>query len=206
MHNAASMRGGDEPMQKAGKRIPAPLDEARASLYALPSGQLYIKSESFREAGLMAAKDIRDPTRKGRSNMEKRFASSVFLSQEFCPLYRNSGNNPPIMSTPEPKGLEDRSAEWIIDRRRVVVQKQGILRSRARIDDWMCPLEFEYDEDTIDENLILAVVHQGGKFPGVLDYRVGRKGQFGRYTAELASNGFDFLEAEKAVKKRGRAR
>jgi len=191
MHNAAGMKGAGEELQRGGKKIPPPIDEARAGLYVMGNGQLFIAPDAFREAGLIASGDIRDPTRKGRSTMTKRFAASVFLCTESCPLYRADGNHAPIMAKPEPKDLDDKSAEWSVDRRRVVVQKNGILRSRARIENWCCPLEFEYDEDTIDENLILAVIQQSGKFPGVLDYRVGKKGPFGRYTAEFA-NGADF--------------
>jgi hypothetical protein len=200
MHNPESMRGGGEELQRGGKKIPPPIDEARASLYIAPNGQLKINSECFREAGLIATTDIRDPTRKGRSTMTKRFAASVFLSTEYCLLYRADGNHAPIMSKPEPKNLEDTSGEWTIYRRRVVVQKQGILRSRAKIENWCCPLEFEYDPETIDENLILAVIQQSGKFPGVLDYRVGKKGPFGRYTAEF-SDGVDFAATKKGKRK-----
>ena len=200
MHNPAAMRGGDEVLQRGGKKVPPPLDEARAGLYVTPNGQLYIKPDAFRESGLIASSDIRDPTRKGRATMTKRFGASVFLSNEHCPLYRADGNHSPIMSKPEPKDMHDRSAEWIIDRRRVVVQNQGILRARPLIENWSCPLEYEYDEDTIDENLILAVTQQSGKFPGVLDYRVGMKGPFGRFTAKFA-DGEDFSKQTKSAKK-----
>jgi hypothetical protein len=108
--------------------------------------------------------------------MVRRFSASVFLSTEYCPLVRASGNHKPITSDDD---------DWTIDTRRAVVQKQGILRSRAKITDWACPLEFEYDPELIEPPLIAAIVAQSGKFPGVLDYRVGRKGQFGRYTAIL---------------------
>jgi hypothetical protein len=200
MHNPASMRGGEEGLQRSGKKIPPPLDEARAGLYALPSGQLYIKSDAFREAGLEASKQIRDPTRKARATMTNRFAASVFLSVEHCPLYRADGNHAPIMDKPEPSGLGDTSGEWTIDRRRVVIQKNGILRARPQITNWSCPLEFEIDEETIDENLVLAIMQQSGKTPGVLDYRVGRKGLFGRYTAEFL-NGHAFGTATTTSKK-----
>jgi hypothetical protein len=199
MNNPSSMRGGEEELQRGGKKIPSPLDEARAKLYAQPSGQLYIKSDSFREACLEASKQIRDPSRKGRASMLNRFASSVFLCTELCLLYRADDNHAPIMSEPEPSDVGDLSGEWEIDRRRAVVVKQGIIRARPLIRKWCCPLEFEIDEDTINENLVLVVAQQSGKFPGILDYRVGRKGPFGRYTAELL-NGTKFGTVD-AVKK-----
>lgn len=191
MNNPASMRGGADIPQRGGKKIPAPYDEAKSKLYIVPGGdQLYAPSDAFRESSLIASKDIRDPTRKGRQSMLNRFSASVFLCTEHCPLYRASDNGAPITNNDD---------EWEIDTRRAIVQKQGVLRSRPKISDWACPVEFEYDEETIDPNLILAIMQQAGKFPGVLDYRVGRKGPFGRFTAELL-NGEAFGKAEKKGK------
>jgi hypothetical protein len=175
MHNPVSMRVSGKP-ERGGKKIPTPIEEATKSLYALPSGQLYVKSDCFREAGLIAAGSIRDPESKGRRTMTARFAASVFIIRDECPLFRATNNKKPITTDPE---------DWTIDTRRVVVQRQGILRSRAKISDWSCDLEFEYDEQTIDPLFILTVLEQSGKYPGILDYRVGKKGPFGRFTVAL---------------------
>ena len=86
MNNPVGMRGSSTTPQRGGKQIPDPLTEAISKLYKLPNGQLYIKAESFREAGLIAAADVRDTTRKGRATMTRRFAANVFLSQEGFPL------------------------------------------------------------------------------------------------------------------------
>ena len=182
MHNPVSMRGGGDTgvPQRGGKKIPTPYEEAKAGLYVLPNDQLYIKSDAFREAAIIASSDIRDPSRKGRTTMTRRFAASVFLSTEHCPLHRPDGK--PVT------GADD---DWEIDTRRAVVQRNGILRSRPKISDWACMVEFEYDEETMTPELIVAIMQQAGKFPGVLDYRVGKKGPFGRFKAELA-NGSDF--------------
>lgn len=177
MHNPASMRSADPAaLQRGGKKIPAPIDEATAGLYALPDGRLYIKSEAFREAGLIAAGDVRDTSRKGRATMTRRFASSVFLSSEYFPLYRASNDNKPITSS---------TKDWEIDIRRVVVQKNGVMRARPKITDWGCLAEFEYDDEIIDETMIAEIQKSAGKYPGVLDYRVGKKGPFGRFQCEL---------------------
>jgi hypothetical protein len=184
MHNPASMRGSGTPnIERGGKKIPLPYDEAKASLYVLPTGQLYVKSDWFREAGLIAAADVKDPSRKGRATMTRRFSASVFLCSEFCPLYRSTDNKQPITSDND---------DWQIDTRRVVVQRNGILRSRPKIDNWACELPFEYDSDLMEPNLILAVMQNAGKSPGVGDYRVGKKGPFGRFTVELANGSSGF--------------
>jgi len=176
MHNPSSMRASTGAIERGGKKIPLPYDEAKAGLYALPSGQLYMKSDWFREAGLIAASEVKDPTRKGRATLTRRFSASVFLCVDNCPLYRASDPKKPITSADE---------DWEIDTRRVVVQRNGILRSRPKIDDWHCVLPLEYDEDTMEPMLIAAVLENAGKTPGVGDYRVGKKGPFGRFTVRL---------------------
>jgi hypothetical protein len=174
MHNPASMRPAETTGTRGGKKIPSAYDEAKTSLYIGPTDQLFVKTEAFREAALIAAKDMRDPTRKGRATMTRRVSAAVFMANEMCLLERQDGT--PITSDDD---------DWEIDTRRVVIQGQGILRSRAKITNWACDLEFEYDEDLIDPALIVAIVAQAGKYPGILDYRVGKKGPFGRFTAEL---------------------
>jgi hypothetical protein len=175
MHNPEGMRA-TQAIERGGKKIPTPEEEATAGLYALPDGQLYIKTDAFREAGLISAASIRDPASRGRRSMTARFSASVFLTQEHCRLYRATNNKRPI--TKERK-------EWEIDTRRAVVQRNGILRSRPKITDWWCILPFEYDEQVIDPLLIDAIMNGAGKYPGILDYRVGKKGMFGRFTVQL---------------------
>jgi hypothetical protein len=178
MHNPAGMRASTGEMERGGRKIPLPYDEAKAGLYIMPggAGQLFVKPDWFREAGLIAASDVRDPSRKGRAMMTRRFSASVFITKDYCPLFRASDPTKPIT---------DKDEDWEIDTRRVVVQKQGIVRSRPKITDWRCVLEFEYDEATMQPELIAGVLKQAGKFPGVGDYRVGKKGPFGRFGAEL---------------------
>src|SRR5262245_60645029 len=162
MHNPTSMRGVSGGIERGGKKIPLPYDEAKAGLYVMPkTNQLYAKSDWFREAGLIAASDVKDPSRKGRATLTRRFSASVFLIDEACLLYRDDDPKKPITSADE---------DWTIDTRRVVVQRNGILRSRPKIENWRCELQFEYDSDTMEENLIAAVMQNAGKYPGVGDY------------------------------------
>src|SRR5262245_34920727 len=84
MHNPTGMRAQTGEMERGGRKIPLPYDEAKAGLYVLPHGigQLYAKCDWFREAALTAAVDVRDPTRKRGGSLLKRFAASVFLRSE----------------------------------------------------------------------------------------------------------------------------
>ena len=176
MRNPAAMQPSTG-YQRGGKTIAEPIEEARRSLYVHASGQLYIKSDCFREAALIAAADVRDPTRKGRATMTRRFSAGVFLADEQCMLYRASNPQKPITNVDE---------DWEVDIRRVVVQKNGILRARPKISDWQCQLILEYDEPIIQPELIAAILDNAGRFPGILDYRIGKKGAFGRFSVRLA--------------------
>lgn len=178
MHNPTGMRAQTGEMERGGRKIPLPADEARNGLYVLSHGigQLYAKSDWFREAALTAAVDVRDPTRKRGGSLLKRFSASVFLVKDYCELFRASDPTVPIT---------DKAEDWEIDTRRVVVQKNGILRSRPKISDWRCVLELEYDSVVMEPNLMAAVLTQSGRYPGIGDYRVGKKGPFGRFSVEL---------------------
>jgi hypothetical protein len=183
MHNpAGSMRqAGSSTASRSGKKIPAPYDEARTSLYAdtadsiAPAAgeapaQLFIPSDALREAGIIAAKSFRDSTRRGNATMEQRFGASVFLSSERF-----------LLETPEGKAVTSADEDWTVYTKRAVVQGQGIMRSRALIRDWTATAEFEYDDETMDPPMIAMIIRQAGKFPGLLDYRPGKKGPFGRF-------------------------
>lgn len=177
MHNPAAMRASEaERRGSAQKTIPTAYDEAKAALYVarrvpgIPDGSLYANADWFREAGLISAADFKDPTRKGRTTMTRRFGASVFLAGMEYPLLKPDGTT-----------ITEDDGNWEIYTKRAVVQRQGILRSRALIREWTCAFDFEYDTDTIEVPLIAAIINQAGKYPGVGDYRPGKKGPFGRY-------------------------
>jgi hypothetical protein len=181
MHNPQGLMkaaGADEakPPPRGSRKIDTPEVEARRGLYRLPDGQLYVPADAFREAALTAAADIRDPAaRSSRTMMTRRFASSVFLSRDEFPLFRQGEDGElgkPITDSPD---------DWTTYTKRVVIKGNGVMRGRARVADWMADLEFEIDNDLIDGNLIATIVGQSGRYPGILDYRVGKKGPFGRF-------------------------
>lgn len=183
MHNpAGSMQQADasKPASRAGKTIPKPYDEARASLYAdtptslsldpeVPA-QLFIPSDALREAGIIAAKSFRDKSRRGNATYEQRFGASVFLSSERFFLEDREG-----------KQITSADECWAVHTKRAVVQGNGIMRSRALVRDWACDAEFEWDDESFSVPEVAMIIKQAGKFPGLLDYRPGKKGPFGRF-------------------------
>lgn len=189
MHNpSGSMRqAGSATASRSGKKIPEPYDEARLSLYAdtadstAPAPEdapvsLFIPSDALREAGIIAAKSFRDSTRRGNATMEQRFGASVFLASERF-----------LLETPEGKPVTTADEDWTVYTKRAVVQGNGIMRSRALVRDWAATAEFEYDDETMDPPMIGLIVRQAGKFPGLLDYRPGKKGPFGRFALALVN-------------------
>ena len=185
MHNPAGMavaaaEAEGKPPARGGKKIPKQAIEAAGGLYILKgSDQLYAADDWFREASLISSKEFRDKTRRGNATYMQRFGASVFLANEGSPLVR-AGTGQPVTSDP---------ADWELYLKRAVVQGQGIVRARPLIRNlppaeggpWACTVEFEYDTDTITPAEIAMIVNQAGKFPGVGDYRPGKKGPFGRY-------------------------
>jgi hypothetical protein len=172
MHNPAGMAPASTTTQRAGKKIPMPHDEAVAGLYVLPGGkQLYASADWFREAALIGAKEVKDTTRRGNATMVQRFGASVFLSDPYCALVRASDGTP----------ITSADSDWEMFLKRVVIQGNGIVRARPLIHDWACEVEFEYDDETIIPAMAAEILHLAGKFPGVGDYRPGKKGPYGRF-------------------------
>jgi hypothetical protein len=127
MHNPTSMRVSTGQVERSGKKIPLPYDEAKAGLYALPTGQLYAKSDWFREAGLTAASELKDTTRKGRTSLTRRFSASVFICTDCCPLYRASNPKKPITSDDD---------EWEIETGACILVSTEAARPSKRAMAW----------------------------------------------------------------------
>jgi len=85
------------------------------------------------------------------------------------------------LERPNGKPVTDSEEDWEVFVKRVVVQRQGVMRARPLIREWAANVEFEYDDGMIQPPLICAVINRAGKFPGVLDYRPGVGGPYGRF-------------------------
>lgn len=189
MHNPAGMQAAPEGPTRSGKKIPKPLEEATAALYVVPgTNQLGAAADWFREAALVAAKEFKDTSRRGNATMVQRFSASVFQAELFFPLFWAATGKPLSADYDVTNG------DWEMYLKRVVVQGNGIVRSRPLIPNreteidgqlvtnpWSCTIEFEYDTEAISPEMIAPIVNGSGKYPGVGDYRPGKKGPFGRF-------------------------
>lgn len=161
-HNPESM--GVEKAPGKGSRIPEAEIEAEAGVYRLPDGTCGIKGEAFRGSLLGAASAWKA---KAKRTM-KSLLSHVTVIEDLIPLLHHDGT--PIK-------------EYVIDRRRAIIQRNGIIRCRPRFDEWSCRFTIEYDPELVgkDPRIIVDVLQDGGNRMGVGDYRPARNGPFGRF-------------------------
>jgi hypothetical protein len=170
-HNPQAM--GMAPRTGRGTRIPEPEDEAEAGCYRLSDGSLAIKGEAARGAILHAAGEWKV---KRSATMKSRL-SHITVIEELVPLL-DPHSGAPLTS-------------YVIDRRRAIVQRQGVLRARPKFDAWACTFTIEFDPVLVPEpKLILDILQDAGGRIGVGDYRPNRGGWFGRF----AVRSYQFLD------------
>jgi hypothetical protein len=168
LHNpAGSMEAGGK-KGVGTKKIPTPEDEAEAGTYRTESGQLYLKSISFRSALLEACKG----RRIGKIGAKAVLGGSVFNTDEICPLV-------------DPKTGKPVKTYRINAMRAVIQKKNAVIRHRPQIDAWATEVRFEIDGDLVSTEVVTELLGMAGRMAGVGDYRPQRGGPYGRFTAEL---------------------
>jgi len=162
MHNPASMGRGDTKVGR--KTIPSIEESAASSRYLLPDGNFYVPAVAVRASILNGAKFMKI----GKFSARSLLAGGITLSDESFPLLRD-GN--PIFGD-----------NYSIDTRRAVIQKSGILASRAKIElPWGVECCFNFDEQTASILDLTAIINRAGQVAGLLDFRPERMGWFGKY-------------------------
>lgn len=149
------------------KKLPAPEEEAESGTYKDENGNFCIPSCSFRSSLLNSLKN----KRVGKSSAISVFQAAVFNDDEYCIL----------MDPKTRKPLKN----YKVDSRRAVVQRQGIIRHRPRFEGWFCTLSLLIDEEVLSKEQLVENMNIAGTICGVGDFRVERRGPFGRFTALL---------------------
>ena len=171
-NNPQKMRRSDDGGIKK-KTIPTAEDEAEGGTYRFEDGQLYFPASAFRSSMIEGAKG-RKIGKMGAGTVIK---GAVFNLQEECPLVSPDDGEP----------LHD----YVIDEQRAVIQGNGVIRARPRLDEWATTVEFEHDEDFISAASINEILNIAGRTVGIGEYRPrvagsrGTGGSFGRFQAEL---------------------
>lgn len=133
-------------------------DDTESYLYRTDAGEIAIPSEYFRQAIIHAAKFKQDPRSPRKSAMDL-FKAGVATLAELCPL-----------GAKEPD---------YYDRRRVVIQRNGVTRIRPAMSvGWKCKASFQILlPEYISPALVNEVLQMAGKVVGIADFRPS----FGRF-------------------------
>jgi len=162
MNNPASMESTGP--------IPKPEDEAARSRYVREDGTLYIPSIALRKSIMLGATGYKI----GRFSLRSRLSASIQLIEEYFSLLTE--NDKPMV-------------DYIIDRRRVVIGKAGVIRSRARIEvPWIVEGMFGFNSEllmdkhgAVQMESLEKAINIAGQVSGLLDFRPNRGGWFGKY-------------------------
>ena len=69
----------------------------------------------------------------------------------------------------------------------VVVQRNRILRTRAKFDQWACDFTVEVDDELVDKDQLLTWLDIAGRRIGLGDWRPEKSGDYGRFEVENIS-------------------
>lgn len=177
MHSSKGMKHRAEPKAAdesgATKNLPVQSieEEAEEGAYRMAGRQLYVPGSAIREALITACKgyEIEVAGKKRKQPLWAVMAASVFLPQAEIPLYR------------EGEPIRD----YEIDLRRVVVARSGVVRARPSVRlPWEMEVVVEYDAGQwTSTGMIVEMLNNAGRFPGLLEFRPEKGGTFGRFEA-----------------------
>ena len=168
MNNPAGMQVvSDETKRTTERKIPLPADEAEAKAYRLATGELYVRPEAIRRAMVLGAKEFADPRNK-RATLTKPVAAAIGApaSDAF------------VLANADGEVLTD----YEVSTMRAVVQRQGVMRSRAKINlPWFCRIQFTFDASLVSGEQLALVLAMAGSKVGILDFRPEKGGPYGRF-------------------------
>jgi len=163
MHNPVSMAVGKGPTRT--NNVPSPEEEAEKGCYRDSDGNLVFPAIAFRNALLRAASGMKVGKKTLRSVL-----AHIQTSEEYVSLIDPETGEP--------------LREYAIDMRRAVVQKQGIVRARPKLEKWGAEIGLIVETDIVPENIsdiLKSVLDEAGRTVGVGDYRLERGGWFGTF-------------------------
>jgi hypothetical protein len=156
MHSPSGL-GGEK---KARGVIPSPEEEAESGLYRDGDGKIVVPARCV-EGAIVKAAAAKTAAGQGKKTYKNFILAGVQATPEEIPLIYE-GN-------------------YIIDKRRAVIMRQGIIRCRPRFDKWA----LEFDIRVIDayllghgqEAMLRGIFEDAGSLVGLLDFRP----RFGRF-------------------------
>lgn len=159
----------------ATKAVPTPAVEAENGTYRNEDGTLYFPAMAFRRAMEAAAKGYK----AGKRGLPQVIRSVVFTS----------GETMEKVDLHYPKTLKPLKT-YTINTQRCCVGSGGrsvaVMRSRPLVESWGCYIEFEYDDEMIDEATITKTFARAGLMVGIGNFSPFRGGFYGRFNVEVA--------------------
>lgn len=167
MHSTKGMsRQGESAQKMSAKKVPSAAEEAENNCYRDEEGDLYVPAIFFRQAAVTAG--------KGRK-FGKNYATTLLKGGLMDPDRRAKLSDPSTGEILHSYGIDERP---------VVVSKARVLRARPRFESWGADILLDYDEETLNPDMIADVLSVAGVRVGVGDYRPERGGWFGRFRVE----------------------
>ena len=170
-NNPASMAEDEEetkPKPKPkNKNYGTPEEQAKKGLYLNEKGNFCIPSCAFRASILNGAKNYKI----GKNSAISILQASIFNVDELS-----------ILFDPE---TEKPLKKFSVDSRRVIIQKQGIIRHRPKFEKWGCFLHLQIDPNYINAEIVKEYLNIAGTKIGVGDFRVEKKGSFGKFFVKI---------------------
>lgn len=87
----------------------------------------------------------------------------------------------------EPEKIPLGTDEYVVDERAVVIQRQRVLKGRAKIMEWSAKFQIVYNSKYLPDGIektLLEILEDAGTRMGLLDYRPQHKGWFGTFSVE----------------------
>jgi hypothetical protein len=155
MHSPSGLGG---PKKSRGV-IPSPEEEAEACLYRDAKGTIVVPARCI-EGSLVKAGSAKTAAGQGKKTYKQFILAGVQVQPEEIPII---------------------SEGFIIDKRRCVIMRQGIIRCRPRFDKWALEFQIKVIDQYLlghgmDANL-KAIFEDAGTLVGLLDFRP----RFGRF-------------------------
>lgn len=143
------------------KTIPTPEEEAKKGCYFLPDEKtLGFPTVNFVQSILKVGRSVK----VGKKYVGPYLAGCVVPAEEMASF---------------------NTKEYDIDTRRVVVQRQGILRSRAKLPSWALTFQLAVDEKNLLDGFgvddLPGIISEAGTRVGIGDYRPEKGGPYGRF-------------------------
>jgi len=87
----------------------------------------------------------------------------------------------------EPEKIPLGTDQYVVDERAVVIQRNRVLKGRAKLPEWSAKFQIIYDAKRLPDGIegtLKEILEDAGTRMGLLDYRPQHKGWFGTFAVE----------------------